>query len=56
MLLAAVLTCQFGSQKLVGQEFPWLNSAFYFGYLIATYPVSVLFVKLPIAKVLAASM
>ncbi|KAI8718241.1 MFS domain-containing protein [Fusarium sp. LHS14.1] len=41
--------------KLVGQEFPWLNSAFYFGYLAATYPISVLFVKLPIAKVLAAS-
>ncbi|KAF5613724.1 vitamin H transporter [Fusarium subglutinans] len=41
--------------KLVGQEFPWLNSAFYFGYLGATYPVSVLLVKLPIAKVLAAS-
>ncbi|KAF5723103.1 vitamin H transporter [Fusarium mundagurra] len=41
--------------KLVGQEFPWLNSAFYFGYLGASYPVSVLLVKLPIAKVLAAS-
>ncbi|RBQ77689.1 hypothetical protein FVER14953_05682 [Fusarium verticillioides] len=41
--------------KLVGQEFPWLNSAFYFGYLGATYPVSVLLVKFPIAKVLAAS-
>ncbi|KAF4502903.1 vitamin H transporter [Fusarium agapanthi] len=42
--------------KLVGQEFPWLNSASYFGYLGATYPVSVLLVKLPIAKVLAACM
>ncbi|KAG5742947.1 hypothetical protein H9Q70_014337 [Fusarium xylarioides] len=41
--------------KLVGQEFPWLNSAFYFGYLGATYPISVLLVKFPIAKVLAAS-
>ncbi|KAF5972235.1 allantoate ureidosuccinate permease [Fusarium bulbicola] len=41
--------------KLVGREFPWLNSAFYFGYLGATYPVSVLLVKLPIAKVLAVS-
>ncbi|KAF5709741.1 hypothetical protein FGLOB1_5807 [Fusarium globosum] len=41
--------------KLVGQEFPWLNRAFYLGYLGATYPVSVLLVKLPIAKLLASS-
>ncbi|CVL11142.1 related to DAL5-Allantoate and ureidosuccinate permease [Fusarium proliferatum] len=41
--------------KLVGQEFPWLNSAFYFGYLAATYPVSILLVKFPIAKLLASS-
>ncbi|KAH6688330.1 major facilitator superfamily domain-containing protein [Plectosphaerella plurivora] len=41
--------------KLAGQQFSWLNSAFYFGYLVANYPVSILLVKLPLAKTMAAS-
>ncbi|KAG9228163.1 MFS allantoate transporter-like protein [Amylocarpus encephaloides] len=40
--------------KLVGQQYPWLGSAFYFGYLIANYPASLVFVKLPLAKFLSA--
>ncbi|KGO39840.1 Major facilitator superfamily domain, general substrate transporter [Penicillium expansum] len=41
--------------KLVGQEFSWLSSVFYFGYLAASYPMSVAFVKFPLAKVLSIS-
>lgn len=35
---------------LVGQQYSWVNSIFYFGYLIAQYPSSVLMQKLPIGK------
>ncbi|KFZ12691.1 hypothetical protein V502_06973 [Pseudogymnoascus sp. VKM F-4520 (FW-2644)] len=41
--------------KLVGQEFSWLSSVFYFGYLAASYPMSIAFVKYPLGKVLAIS-
>ncbi|KAH6991399.1 major facilitator superfamily domain-containing protein [Ilyonectria sp. MPI-CAGE-AT-0026] len=41
--------------KLVGQEFSWLNSAFYFGYLVASYPVSIILVKLPLGKTMSIS-
>ncbi|OBT89035.1 hypothetical protein VE02_02186 [Pseudogymnoascus sp. 03VT05] len=41
--------------KLVGQEFSWLSSVFYFGYLAASYPLSVAFVKYPLGKVLSIS-
>ncbi|KAJ5191248.1 major facilitator superfamily domain-containing protein [Penicillium cinerascens] len=37
---------------LVGQEFSWLSSVFYFGYLFANLPVSVLLVKFPLGKTL----
>ncbi|TGO21196.1 hypothetical protein BPAE_0234g00080 [Botrytis paeoniae] len=40
---------------LVGQEYSWLGSAFYFGYLIANYPASLGFVKFPLAKYLSVS-
>ncbi|KAI9692731.1 MAG: hypothetical protein M1820_009403 [Bogoriella megaspora] len=38
--------------KLVGQDFSWLSSIFYFGYLFAQYPAGYLMQRLPIAKVL----
>ncbi|RDW59904.1 MFS allantoate transporter-like protein [Coleophoma cylindrospora] len=41
--------------KLVGQQYSWLSSAFYFGYLIANYPASVGLVKLPMGKFLCGS-
>ncbi|PQE31496.1 dal5-allantoate and ureidosuccinate permease protein [Rutstroemia sp. NJR-2017a WRK4] len=47
-----------GIQKdthLVGQQYSWLSSVFYFGYLIANYPASLGFVKLPLAKFLSVS-
>ncbi|RAL62620.1 hypothetical protein DID88_004467 [Monilinia fructigena] len=40
---------------LKGQEYSWLGSAFYFGYLIANYPASLGFVKFPLAKYLSMS-
>ncbi|KAF5869123.1 putative vitamin h protein [Botrytis fragariae] len=40
---------------LVGQEYSWLGSAFYFGYLIANYPASLGFIKFPLAKFLSVS-
>ncbi|KAM3088698.1 Allantoate permease [Clarireedia jacksonii] len=48
-----------GIQKdthLVGQQYSWLSSVFYFGYLVANYPASLGFVKLPLAKFLSVSM
>ncbi|KAF7525686.1 hypothetical protein PCG10_004677 [Penicillium crustosum] len=51
-------TAIFGIQKslqLVGDEYSWASSAFYFGFLMASYPVSLCFVKLPIAKFLSVS-
>lgn len=41
---------------LVGQQFSWASSAFYFGYLIASYPASLGFVKFPLGKYLSVSM
>jgi hypothetical protein len=35
---------------LVGQQYFWVCSAFYFGYLVASYPASLCFVKLPLGK------
>jgi MFS transporter, ACS family, allantoate permease len=37
-------------QKLVGQDYSWVNSIFYFGYLFAQYPSSILMQKLPIGR------
>ncbi|OQE43016.1 hypothetical protein PENCOP_c003G05192 [Penicillium coprophilum] len=51
-------TAIFGIQqslKLVGDEYSWASSAFYFGFLVASYPVSLCFVKFPIAKFLSVS-
>ncbi|CAD6449331.1 cfe37d83-f3a2-4f9f-9166-50679a1ee65b [Sclerotinia trifoliorum] len=41
--------------ELKGQEYSWLGSAFYFGYLIANYPASLGFIKFPLAKYLSVS-
>ena len=48
----------YGLQKgtgLHGQDYSWLSSIFYFGYLFAQYPSGYLMQKLPIAKVLGAT-
>ncbi|OIW24478.1 MFS general substrate transporter [Coniochaeta ligniaria NRRL 30616] len=41
---------------LVGQQYSWLSSSFYFGYLFACYPASYGFVKFPIGKYLSVTM
>lgn len=41
---------------LKGTEYSWVSSAFYFGYLIASYPASFAFVKFPVAKFLSICM
>ena len=38
---------------LKGTNYSWVGSAFYFGYLFASYPASFAFVKLPVAKFLS---
>lgn len=38
--------------KLQGQDYSWLSSIFYFGYMFAQYPAGYLLQRLPIAKVL----
>ncbi|KAK3686797.1 hypothetical protein LTR37_019476, partial [Vermiconidia calcicola] len=38
---------------LTGQDYSWLSSIFYFGYLVAQYPAGYLMQRLPIAKVLS---
>ncbi|KAJ3495451.1 hypothetical protein NLG97_g3391 [Lecanicillium saksenae] len=39
---------------LEGTDYSWVSSIFYFGYLVASYPASLAFVKLPLGKFLAA--
>ncbi|OAA72334.1 Major facilitator superfamily domain, general substrate transporter [Cordyceps fumosorosea ARSEF 2679] len=39
---------------LKGTDYAWVSSIFYFGYLIASYPASLAFIKLPLGKFLAA--
>ncbi|SPN99720.1 related to permease of the major facilitator superfamily [Cephalotrichum gorgonifer] len=38
--------------KLVGQQYSWASSIFYFGYLLAEYPGIAIMQKLPVAKCL----
>ncbi|KAH8903406.1 MFS general substrate transporter [Coniochaeta sp. PMI_546] len=48
----------YGLQKgtnLHGQDYSWLSSIFYFGYLFAQYPAGYLMQRLPVAKVIGAS-
>ncbi|KAH8179206.1 major facilitator superfamily protein [Sarocladium implicatum] len=37
---------------LVGQQYSWISSSFYFGYLVWEYPTTLLIAKLPTAKYL----
>ncbi|KAL4864812.1 major facilitator superfamily domain-containing protein [Aspergillus spectabilis] len=49
-------TTIFGIQEslsLVGDQYSWASSAFFFGFLVASYPVSLYFVKFPIGKFLS---
>ncbi|OJJ38371.1 hypothetical protein ASPWEDRAFT_168283 [Aspergillus wentii DTO 134E9] len=39
--------------NLHGSQYSWASSIFYFGYLVASYPVSVLLVKFPLGKYLS---
>ncbi|KAI3337993.1 major facilitator superfamily domain-containing protein [Ustulina deusta] len=40
---------------LVGNQYAWVSSAFYLGYLLATYPASLLVARLPVARYLGAN-
>ncbi|KAF3398026.1 hypothetical protein F1880_006085 [Penicillium rolfsii] len=39
--------------KLHGSQYSWASSCFYFGYLFATYPVSLVLIKFPLGKSLS---
>lgn len=41
--------------NLIGSQYSWASSVFYFGYLFWSYPTSYLVVRLPIGKYLSAS-
>ncbi|CAI7666354.1 unnamed protein product [Penicillium palitans] len=40
-------------QNLVGQQYSWSSSIFYIGYLVASYPISLGFVRFPLGKYLS---
>lgn len=42
-------------QHLEGQDYSWVSSIFYFGYLFWTYPTNMLVARLPVARYLAAN-
>lgn len=43
-------------QNLKGQEFSWASGIFYIGYLAASYPISLGFVRFPLGRYLSALM
>lgn len=43
------------NQGLVGQQYSWVSSVFYFGYLGWSYPTSLLIARLPTGKYLTAN-
>lgn len=48
----------FGLKKdtnLVGQQYSWVSSVFYFGYFFWTYPTTILIARLPVGKYLSAT-
>ncbi|CAK7206252.1 hypothetical protein SEUCBS139899_009039 [Sporothrix eucalyptigena] len=51
---AALLSIQ-KDLGLVGQQYSWASSIFYFGYLLMSYPTSYLIVKFPIGKYVSAT-
>lgn len=40
---------------LVGTDYNWAGSIYYFGYLISSYPVGALMIRLPLGKTISAS-
>lgn len=42
-------------KHLVGRDYSWASSIFYFGYISFSYPASFFMVRLPIGKYLAAT-
>jgi hypothetical protein len=40
---------------LVGQNYSWVSSVFYFGYFFWTYPTTLLVARLPVAKYITAN-
>lgn len=49
----------YGLQKdlhLVGDQYSWLGSIFYFGYLLWCFPSATILQKLPLAKTIAIAM
>ncbi|KAK5625451.1 hypothetical protein RRF57_001167 [Xylaria bambusicola] len=40
---------------LEDNQYSWVSSAFYFGYLVATYPATLLIARLPVARYLGAN-
>ncbi|KIV88961.1 hypothetical protein PV10_08585 [Exophiala mesophila] len=52
---AAVLGLPEGT-GLVGNQYSWASSAFYYGFMVASYPASIGFIKFPIAKYLSVTM
>ncbi|EMC94293.1 hypothetical protein BAUCODRAFT_36764 [Baudoinia panamericana UAMH 10762] len=51
---ASVYGLQAGTH-LHGQDYAWLSSIFYFGYLVSQYPCGYLLQRLPLAKVIGAT-
>lgn len=43
----------FQTQNLIGNDYTWSSSVFYFGFLAFSYPASFLMVRLPLGKYLA---
>lgn len=43
------------TQHLEGQDYSWVSSIFYFGYLFWTYPTNMLVARLPVARYLTAN-
>lgn len=44
--------CIDGSQNLKGQQYSWVSSVSYFGYILWEYPTTILIARLPTAKYL----
>ncbi len=40
---------------LVGQDYSWASSVFYFGYLAFSYPASIIMIRFPVGKFLSTS-
>lgn len=41
---------------LTGQEYSWSSGIYYFGYLVASYPVGVLMIRWKVGKAITLSM